>query len=223
MSIILREDVAFCIANKRVALLDVKGERYFCLPDRADAAFQALLSGAQTDLSPTGALAPLFARGYLIDDDRPLPIINPDAPIVTAMEGFDVSRPSTHLHMFGLALLTQLATRMAFTSHSLAHLIGRLRRRKNMHSGGETAVLSHKQSEALASFLLTKLLISNQDRCLHRSVALLDFLALYGAYPDLVIGVRLAPFSFHAWVQADTVVLNDDLDTVLPYTPILVV
>jgi hypothetical protein len=54
-------------------------------------------------------------------------------------------------------------------------------------------------------------------------LALVDFLAYLHFYPDLVIGVRLAPFSFHAWVQFGDIVLNDEVDTVRPYTPILVV
>jgi len=43
-----------------------------------------------------------------------------------------------------------------------------------------------------------------------------------GLAADLVVGVRLNPFAAHSWVQAGSHVLNDRMDSVRTYTPVLV-
>ena len=59
--------------------------------------------------------------------------------------------------------------------------------------------------------------------CLFDSLALVRFLSRYDLYPDWVFGVREEPFRAHCWVQAGAVVLNDHLDNVSGYTPIMTV
>ncbi len=59
--------------------------------------------------------------------------------------------------------------------------------------------------------------------CLLDSLSLLAFLHQRGLTADLVFGVIRQPFAAHCWVQAHDVVLNDRLDRVAEFTPILVV
>lgn len=75
----------------------------------------------------------------------------------------------------------------------------------------------------LAAFLDTRFVLSTQDKCLPWSIAMVDAFHQEGVSLSLVIGVRVDPFLAHAWVQYGDVVLSDDLDIVLPYTPILAV
>ncbi|WP_158792084.1 lasso peptide biosynthesis B2 protein [Granulicella sp. L60] len=51
-------------------------------------------------------------------------------------------------------------------------------------------------------------------KCLQRSVALTMLLRRYGLAAELVIGGRIVPAKFHAWVELKRVVVNDK-----PYTP----
>lgn len=60
-----------------------------------------------------------------------------------------------------------------------------------------------------------------KDTCFFRSLALLKYLSLYRMSADWVFGVRLSPFSAHCWIQCGQVVLNERLDNVLNYTPIM--
>lgn len=53
------------------------------------------------------------------------------------------------------------------------------------------------------------------------SLALLHFLARYRQFPRWVYGVKLKPFRAHCWVQAGDVVVNDIVDNVRGYTPIM--
>jgi hypothetical protein len=57
--------------------------------------------------------------------------------------------------------------------------------------------------------------------CLFDSLALLEFLASYRAYPRIVFGVVADPFQAHCWLQQGGIVINDSLERVSRYTPIL--
>jgi hypothetical protein len=43
-----------------------------------------------------------------------------------------------------------------------------------------------------------------------------------GIRPDVVLGVQLGPFSAHCWVQHEDRLVNDRVDMVRTFTPILV-
>lgn len=60
-------------------------------------------------------------------------------------------------------------------------------------------------------------------KCLLRSFLLLRLLRRRGHDARWVFGVRTWPFRAHCWLQRGTVVLDDDLETLVPLTPILVV
>lgn len=60
-----------------------------------------------------------------------------------------------------------------------------------------------------------------REHCLLDSLVLTRFLATHGISSTLVIGVATRPFTAHAWVQAGPVVLNDKVEYVSMYTPIL--
>ena len=75
---------------------------------------------------------------------------------------------------------------------------------------------------ALKAYLSTRRLFRFHDLCLGQSIGLFHHLAQRGYCATLVIGVRMGPFSAHAWLQSDDVILNDTVDGVRPYTPIFV-
>jgi hypothetical protein len=60
-------------------------------------------------------------------------------------------------------------------------------------------------------------------RCLLDSIALVEFLRIYGVHASWVVGVQLRPFSAHSWVQHERWVLNGTPAFVREYTPIIVV
>ena len=57
--------------------------------------------------------------------------------------------------------------------------------------------------------------------CLFDSLALLRFLASHHVFPDLIFGVIAEPFEAHCWLQNGSVIVNDDLERIAHYTPIL--
>jgi hypothetical protein len=68
---------------------------------------------------------------------------------------------------------------------------------------------------------LSPFVFAARDACLCNSLALLNFLATYGLFPAWVFGVRTGPFAAHCWLQAESHVLNDTLENICGYTPIM--
>lgn len=72
-------------------------------------------------------------------------------------------------------------------------------------------------------FAATRPLAGARDACLREALALLGLLGSAGCGADWVFAVRGAPFAAHCWIQHGDIVLNDTLDNVSAYTPIMVV
>jgi hypothetical protein len=62
-----------------------------------------------------------------------------------------------------------------------------------------------------------------QEACLFQAALLLEFLRQAGLTADWVFGVRTWPFGAHCWLQAGPTVLNDTVDRVTAFDPIMVV
>ncbi len=80
-----------------------------------------------------------------------------------------------------------------------------------------------RAAELTEVFLHYRPLFPWDYRCLFDSLALIRFLSRFNLYADWVFGVQDDPFSAHCWVQAGSRVLNDDLEHVRGYTPIMTV
>ena len=62
-----------------------------------------------------------------------------------------------------------------------------------------------------------------RDRCLVDSLVLASYLLREKVDARFVLGVCLRPFSAHAWIQVGRVVLDDSVEHVREYAPILIV
>ena len=74
-----------------------------------------------------------------------------------------------------------------------------------------------------AYFILRQNFFSVVDACLRDSMTVVEFLARYDMYPKWVFGVTMNPFTAHSWVQAGSIVINDSVDHVNRFTPILTI
>jgi hypothetical protein len=84
--------------------------------------------------------------------------------------------------------------------------------------GGTLAAL-HLAMTALRRIIL---FIPTPRRCLPASLITAVFLARRGVTTQIVFGVRSYPFEAHCWVEHDGVVVDDDLDKVCAFLPIVV-
>jgi hypothetical protein len=78
-------------------------------------------------------------------------------------------------------------------------------------------------TQPVRAFTTLRPFIPRNYLCLFDSLALLDFLAEYRLFPDFVFGVIADPFEAHCWLQADGVVINDSVERVSLYKPIMCV
>ena len=97
----------------------------------------------------------------------------------------------------------------------------RERRSRNRVRAGK---LDLARARALvATFESLRLFYPRPYLCMFDSLALIHFLARQGLYPDWVFGVNADPFEAHCWVQSGGTVLNDRVERVSGFTPIMCV
>lgn len=70
---------------------------------------------------------------------------------------------------------------------------------------------------------LTPWFFTQQDRCLFHSFLMMRYLTRFGVEPVWTFAVRLSPFRAHCWVSHGGMLLNEDLDVVSNYQPIMLV
>lgn len=223
MNYALRAGVHCCIANSQMAFLDVDRDVYFSLPMDVDEAVKRLIHDAKPHETDEQLLRPLVSDGLLVEStERKIQV----APAVKpARSIFRHPFPRVSPGLAAAAFTCHLWTALTLRSAPMQRIVKKLPtarpqmplRSKHL-ARTDNSLLAH-----LSAFEATSGMISTQDQCVRSSVALVKFLRRRGYEASLFIGVRLRPFRAHAWVQSGDTVFNDELDDVLPFTPILVV
>jgi hypothetical protein len=216
----LCEQVSFCWAGERAVFLDLGRDRYFCLAAGAEAIFHQLVAARGEGVPGVDQLTALR-----LVEDQPGPGVplQPTAATAAKSSLIDaVTRPPRP----GVQTTLEIAWRLQRARRALRRrpLYDIVRRRRLARETVAAAVDKAPASAALAAqFNAVRRRMPFAPACLPDALALLDFLAARGIYPDLVFAVRLNPFAAHCWVQAGETVLNDALDNARAHTPILVV
>ena len=209
------------MSGERAVFLDAGRDRYFCLGKGLEATFRGLLDGAPasdgglTDLERLNIIEPGRAGGRAIRPPEPAQIwrslIEEEAPL----SGWRAA-------VFAEVTLNLAKARFRLRGQRFGQILEHLRARKNDREPAETPGPCEVEAW-VSSYNAARRLVPLKPVCLQDSLGLLDYLAARRAFPDLVFGVKLAPFAAHCWVQANGVVLNETIDTASAYTPILVV
>lgn len=219
----LRDDTYACVASGIVVVLDLAANRYMALPKPLGNAFFSALEQNQIPSADSSSFDALCSAGILVPtNEKGLKWTRPevDAPQRSITE--DRFPQVSGVELFQ-ATWHRVVSVQTFHRRPLIKTIRQLRNRKLKClecASGHQASLSVTR---LAAYLDTRFLIPTQDKCLPWSIGFIDAFADQRSALTLVIGVRTDPFAAHAWVQKGDTVMTDDLDTVLPYTPILAV
>jgi hypothetical protein len=201
--------------------LDVANDGYFCLESEADRALRRLTGGEQLRRGDETVLADLVADGFLVPASEgarpqactPLPepersLIDEDLPVGSA----------AHVH----ALWRLAHSALALKIRPLRVIIASTKQRK-ARLELEAEAFAPIAAEVAVAFKRSALIAAPLDRCLPRSFATAHALLDRKLRPDLVFGVRLHPFGAHCWVQHGPTLVNETLDQVRNFTPILIV
>lgn len=220
MGWILREDVHWCNCGGRAVFLDLKADRYFCLPRDSNAAFLRI---ARDDPDPKNSelLDPLVRRGLLVAGEAHK-AMQPQAAI-EAPQGDFSSAPDARPGLLDIirAVFSELRMAWLLRQRTLHDVVGKVRRcgRAISPIGGD----QHRSLEALVSAAaVTAFFLRSHDRCLVRGLAFHSSCRKRGLNTKLVLGVIAHPFTAHCWVQLGEVVLVGGCEQARLYTPILV-
>jgi hypothetical protein len=198
-------------------VLDLRSDAYFCLPDLRAVLTPMRSGGLEAEaedsammLLDSGLFAPAAVGGSLAGEP-------PSAPRRSSRDQ-TVGRGDA-LEKIQFALATCHAAR-TFPGRGLQAL---LRGGSNEGAAAEPSVGPDLERAGRRAVLFDRWLpwVPAQGRCLYRAYALRRFLRADGLGARWVFGVRTWPFSAHCWLQAGDVLLDDDLDRVGLYTPIL--
>jgi Transglutaminase-like superfamily len=234
----LAQHVFVCVNGEHLVLLDLKEDRYWALEAAQTAGLASFVDGwpvtatDSTDSAETpspearGVIEVLQGRGILTDSASLGKDATPVTPIVASRELISDSGTTAgpRIGNWWTFITASAFAKFALRTWSFERVIRRVKRRKELQEP-KAAILdvdrARKLLEAFAAYRV--FLFSSKDECLYDSLALIEFLARYGIYPDWNFGVQTRPFAAHCWVQHGDIVFNDTVEHVTGYTPIMVV
>lgn len=198
-------DLAYCEISGTLIFLDIARDRYFCLSEKHNREALALIDERR------------LGRQRQPDGDMEFkafeaPIRSSTAIVTGPFRIADTAR----------AVWTQRRVERRIASSSFRSILSDLRTVINTRAVQEFE-MGRDAARTIRAFEYARLLRTAADRCLPRSIALALCLASDGMRANVVVGVRLAPFGAHCWVQQGCDVLNDSVEEVLCYRPILVI
>ncbi len=225
--ITLDSRVHFCEADGTYIFLDCSRNRYVCLrPDQADMFREILDAGGFCAVLKDRTLS--FARflvqaGLLAEQRAPSERLRTPAnpqPTSSLLDEAPFMTVGAARAIPAMAWSIMAAWRIARQADMSVSrtAVRNWRRQTGARSSDHRTDI---RQLTVAFHALTPLFFTAHDACLFRSLALIRFLALYGFSADWVFGVRFCPFLAHCWIEQDGEVLNDFLDNVSAYRPIL--
>jgi hypothetical protein len=138
-------------------------------------------------------------------------------------DGFD-SRSWVGLRVVLRFAVSAIRARLLLRNRTFEAVIERARRRAERGRPRSPSLSEAKLHQLISSFsMLQPFFFAAKDACLFDALSLSEFLAGYGVFPSWVFGVQARPFAAHCWLQLDGIVLNDTVDHVKRYTPIMAV
>lgn len=232
----LQSHVFLCRGKRHWVILDVQRDKYLCVDRRQFEELGPSLQGWQDGPGSNGhgtaavsddaeALArQLLSLGILSEvtvnakDARPTPYplptqaIDPDLPPGSR-------RPScTHAAPFFAA---SMRASRELRRQSFQLTVESVRKAKSRHNSGAGQPDMERTLSLVSVFDRLRLYYPRSYLCLFDSLALIHFLARFGVFPDWVFGVTADPFEAHCWVQSGPLVLNDTVERVSAFTPIM--
>lgn len=192
--------------------LDLAGDRYFRLPDGANAAFVAgLVNGV--------AFAATMQAVGLEEFSVQAPV-RETADTFSPREALDTRASRDTPWLSFRALYEQRIAERHLARRGLHRVLSDLK--QALCRPDRTTPFDETAAAIVRAFERAALFRSAVDRCLPRSIALARLLARSGYRCEVVLAVKLRPFAAHAWVQAGPLVLNESVEEAARYTPILI-
>lgn len=211
------EHLVAAARDEDLVLLDLRRGDYVCAPGAA--------AGLRIDRAHQRAEA-LDGRlvAALVDADclRPGPgaraRIDFPPPAARDLAGTGAVRLSRAPRKAIVAAILDMVS--GYWTANFPQIVSRARQRQSAVMAGCSPARVMETAQAVAEILPW---VPFQGDCLFRALLLQAALRRRGHGASLVLGVQTWPFEAHAWVQSGDLVLDDGLDHVSGFTPILAV
>lgn len=212
MPLFLAPDVHAAQVADDLVFLDVAADAYFCLGGAAEVIALGPGDGVEIDRDQTAGQ--LLEAGLLSHEAPPARTPPPLRPTVSIRLDRPARLPSLQASLTALGVTLSVAR--SFPRRSFAELVAGPRPAEA--AWGEP---SADLIEAVGTFERLRPWLPLEGECLLRSYHLRAFLRARGLDAIWVFGVRTWPFGAHCWLQAGRTVLDDDLERLAAYRPIL--
>jgi hypothetical protein len=234
----LQSHVFLCQGKRHWVILDIDRDKYLCVDRQQFEALGPSLEGwgqcAESDRGAATAMAEdadalakdLLSLGLLGEDAANAKDALPTAyPLPTEAIELDVpagSRKSSCTHAIPFFAASARASR-ELRRQSFQLTVESVRGRKSRDAGRAAPSQFERTRSLVSVFERLRLYYPRSYLCLFDSLALIHFLARFGVFPDWVFGVTADPFEAHCWVQSGNIVLNDRVERISAFTPIMIV
>lgn len=235
----LTRHVSICVSGDRIVLLDLKADRYLTLSPEHACALEEVVQGwpasPQAGVVQSGReqgcdlAKQLQACGILTADPREgksATFVASCRPEVSLLDSTAITLEDARPACRYLApiLSSVLRARLQTMCVSLERIVRTVTQRRDRRGEMTPASQTRSTTELVHAFHAIRPFVFNaQAACLFNSLALLHFLAQFNRFPNWVFGVRTTPFAAHCWIQDGNTVLDDTVEHVSTYTPILIV
>lgn len=214
----LAQHIYYCTIDDNFIVFDLRKNKYLFLDESEKYVFRTLFEnedvfGAKGSHDLNLSIKALVERELLVDgpkkgrQDITVNLI----PATQDMNGYPFDgipkiKPGHIYQCFKAFLYTKLLLRF----NSMERVIGKIKRRKNRQLAKNLPEVNLEKTRDLVEIfrILNVLFYSSWDKGLFDSLVLVNFLASYGIYPNVVCGVKMGPFGAHAWVQDGPVSYN---------------
>lgn len=209
----LAEGLSYCTVGPRTAFLDLPNDRYFVLSGACDRAFRDFVDDPT---KTTAAELALLQSHQLVSPDGSAPSLCTQPRPVNSLflDGFGGSPGDVPW-----AALSYFRASWRLRHWGLARTVEHYRL---IPSSIELDDEESRRLAIVAGFRSLRLLVDPTDKCLPLSFAMAYELKRRRCRAAVVFGITLSPFRAHCWTQFGDLVLNDRLDRVLDFQPILV-
>lgn len=230
----LSRHVFFCLADEHYVFLDLRSDEYLCLGRTQTDEFKDLLNGRHLFDESSAVVQTLLENGLLVENEtcgkRPAPQ-HVDTASASLIVGSGCRPPDASPPDNGRPGIAPVHVRKFFAAATVAswnlrwqpikHTVRLVERRKLANRDAFAPADSATIVNLFTIFQTLRPYYPRPYLCLFDSLALIHFLARFGVFPQWVYGVKLEPWGAHCWVQAGDLVVNDIIDNVNGYTPIM--
>lgn len=234
----LANHVFVCLQDEHVVFLDVRNDRYFSLEAARTSGLGELVCGwpvgapaalANADAAAASQLAAqLSDKGLLTSElcvGKQATPAGCDPPVEEIYTDAWDESPSIDFRKSSEFLAAALFATFTLRFVSFERMIRQAKQSAaRMPADARTRFDRDQVRDLVATFVtLRPYFFTARDACLFEALTLGRFLRRFGFDSRWVFGVQARPFAAHCWLQREGIVINDTVEHVSRYKPIMVV